>query len=229
MNFLPNSQACNDQFKVPSRCVCRLWKKSRIFVRLFRYVDELWRRDMLCVSASKMSLEVSINLPQSSCWRSMTLSSPCQLWKWKGDWCLTALHHTARAHQGNIVRPPYWVTTEVVQLRFKQPDPPICQISKDVASEVVESGFQKFIWYRVCEYCSRSSFPGPGPAIFERDVAMMGELIILKYVTVHLDVLRSIPQLRTEKPGAFRLTTGTYMTPCHYCSCLFAFLFALLM
>lgn len=34
-NSLPNSQACKVPCRVPFRCVCRLWKTSRMFVRLF--------------------------------------------------------------------------------------------------------------------------------------------------------------------------------------------------
>lgn len=132
------------------------------------------------------------------------------------------LQHTVRLHQGYILRPPYRVLTLVVRLRFKQPDPPISQISKNVIGEVVEPGCVKFIWCSVCEYCSRNFLLRH--VIREGDVAIMRGLIMLKRMTIHIAALRSIPKLRAEKRGAFRLTTGTYTGPDLYGSCSFALL-----
>ena len=81
----------------------------------------------------------------------------------------------------------------VVRLRFKQPDPPICQISKNVSVEVVEPGSVKFIWYSVCGYCFRNFLLRP--VISEGDVAIMRGLMMLKCMTAHLDALRSIPKI----------------------------------
>ena len=78
----------------------------------------------------------------------------------------------------------------VVRLWFKQPDPPICQISKNVSVEVVEPGSVKFIRYSVCEYCSRNFLLMP--VVSEGDVAIRRGLIMLKCMTVHLDALRSL-------------------------------------
>lgn len=103
---------------------------------------------------------------------------------WQSDICLTVLHHKARAHEGYSPRPPYRVITTVVWLWFKQPDPPICQLSKNVASEVIEPGFVKFILYRVYEYCSCNFLLRP--AVFERDMAIMRGFFMLKCMTIHL-------------------------------------------